>query len=540
MLEKAKKEIAKKFKVKTNEVTYENFLAQCETTINKNDGRYKYEQNKKNLLINYYLLSNNEPNYEFYSFKLKDIFRTIFNYNDEQWKDQNVPLFNLTILNEALMSAENLIDERHEKLDEDSPITKHSQDKVYINYLEDGQKALVIGFGQNGQKALEHVYLDSNGGEMEKDMFIPTKFNAEILDPNIDKIITSYIATHPSFVFNEGAIRNIDYNEKCFDKLKERYDVVNFKELDKYMAFPRVFYKNSNYNEPAFIDTLDDICKRKYNVIIIALGDDEETIKCANTIIQSLRQSIKLLRNYDNKNLKIFINIKDHNNNDRLQWYDGDKKIMENVFIYKFGNLSKIYSTDLFEIKNAIKAYKYYKEIGEGINIDKTKKEINWEYDYIRNSSMYEKKTNESVYKFGEIYKKYLYEISDCTKAKNFYDLIKRDYQGYLECITDNSKVKKFKDIDKPYFDTEILCVVENIDSKIIENFKAIYETTNTIEGCRIKMNFANYKRLLDDNIFDDLNNIWRYLVQFEHSRWCRHMMIYGRAYTKEYKKRNL
>ena len=56
----------------------------------------------------------------------------------------------------------------------------------------------------------------------------------------------------------------------------------------------------------------------------------------------------------------------------------------------------------------------------------------------------------------------------------------------------------------------------------------------------KLSGSFANYQRYLSKINPDYLSHgssgwHWRYLVQVEHIRWCRHQIMYGTLYTKEY-----
>lgn len=531
-LKHSKDQVSKKINKNSKESTiYEKYKDECqkiEWDIDTNTGT------KRNIFINYYILSNNNPNFEFYENSLKQIFKKYFDDNEIN----DICLFNLSVLNEALMSAENLLAEIHKNYNLDEPLLNYYNGEPCINYLENGYKSLVIGFGQNGQRAIEQLYLDSNGGRIEKDtgIFIPNKFFAEIIDTKIDEIIGSYISTHPSFVFNSGDIREIeDCDSGCYKKLFERYSEKyskeNFKNIIKYMAFPQFFYKNQNYNNPSFINTINDICERKYDSIVISLGDDEENIKCANSIIQSLKQCIGVKNNYETKRLQIFVNIKDHNNNARLQWYEVDQKLSPKVFVYHFGNLIDIYSSNIFINKGAALVNKIYKQIGEGKNING-----HWIDEYINGTSMYEKKTNESVYNYGSLYEKYLKfsKIPSLTANKTAYDLINEEYQIYKEIISDGKSMEDYLYDKKPYKKKGVAHFDRVIEKTLLKNLSDIDEIVTSNEKKQVKVNFANFRRINYDGT--SLSNyFWRYLIQFEHSRWCRHMMIYGRTFTNVY-----
>ena len=117
--------------------------------------------------INYYVLSNNEINFEFYEESVVKKYKKFFEKRPKEnisYKDLP-PVVNLSVLNEAIMSAEDLVRRRHKNIKNDEVIT----DNKWINYQENGTKVLVIGFGFNGQKALDHFFNDCAGGKFDEE-----------------------------------------------------------------------------------------------------------------------------------------------------------------------------------------------------------------------------------------------------------------------------------------------------------------------------------------------------------------------------------
>lgn len=495
-------------------------------------------------LLNYFVLSNNTLNFEYCNSKLFEIFKDAFDiFFDEEketinpskveenkkaernvfkndYNGLNVPLYNLTILNEATMSGENLIDIRHKKLEKEN-----SNSSEFINYQKDGYNALVIGYGQNGQKALEHLYLDSNGGEMVDSLLEPTKFTAHVIDRDINNIIGSYIATHPSIIFTDENNVACSTEENLKNIYKDNsYD--NFDYIDKYMGFLRVFYKEQNYDSNDFLDNIKKICDREYDYVIIALGDDEANIKCANMILQNIRQTF-LQHIKFTKKLDIYVNIIDHNNNERLHWnVEKDPIAIKNVSVTCFGNLTDIYSLRMFDFDDAIKINKIYAKTCEAKVIDEGT--TNWKYEYIRNVSIYERKNNESASKYSLVYKKFL-------KENNALEIIKNDYNCYLDFLS-----KKREDCEYTNNYSQHCLAFNNVieDETLKNNLLEIFK--NNGPDAKINASLANYERMINFNNTTlnkcDADHYWRYLIQLEHSRWARHMMIYGRVFTKEYK----
>ena len=491
--------------------------------INKADRRY----------INYYILSNLNVNFEFYENSLIKSYEESFGVSGLALR--NLPPFcNITVLNEALMAAEDLTYKRHEKwkeptLDEAFLFDDSNEN---INLQEDGHRSLVIGFGLNGQMALTHLFCDCVGGKLVGDMFVPNAFSAEVLDAKIDEIITPFIASHPSFVFFEGPYKNVVPTDPAYNNIKNRYLAykpnIDFVKLDEYMAFPKIFYRKENYNDAKFLNTVKQIDNRDYDSIIISLGDDERNITCANIILQSLRQSAKRIDEKDKENLKkfqIFVNIRDHHNNGRLLWNQAiDPKLLKGIYVYIFGNAKDIYSYKTLDYTNAAKIHRTYEEIvGTGY---KDNERDRWEFDYLQNCGLFERKTNAAAYEYGIVYSRYLDKVG--ARA-----LIDADYQKYIKEKKNNSS-EQLNAKDK-----KILCFDREVNATVVANITTIRTGFNK-EKTKLKATLANHVRIeaaINKDYLKEgtVGHYWRYLTQFDHYRWCRHIMMYGRAFTHSF-----
>ena len=478
------------------------------------------------LRINYFILSHHDLNFEYYEKNLIGLFEETYQKSGLVWKDIP-PIFNLSVLNEAIMSAEDLVNKRHANLDEDKASFKKEDGYTFINQLDGGHRSLVVGFGQNGQMALGHLFSDTLGGVMEGDMFIPNQFSAEVLDKKIDDVIASFKATHPSFVFKKGEyVKNLPLTDGCYDYLRNRYSrfANEFDKLNRYMAFPRIFYRKENYNSGEFINTIDKIVKREYDSVIVALGDDERNIECANAILMALRQS----KVDESKKLQIFVNIRDYNNNKRLAWNeDFDSKVIKNVFVYPFGNARDIYSKSLLDFSGGAKIHRTYDEING--TIDDKYTDADWEGIFLKNCNLFERKTNFAAYNYQEVYKQFL----DASNSEN---LIKESHNQYQKAKGNVTKINyknaSGEDKEVAYFNLEV-------KKPFFENIKSI-ETSSRCDD-KLKVSLANFERIKmckgKDTYLkkDTAGYYWRYLIQFDHMRWCRHLMMYGRTYTDKF-----
>ena len=502
-----------------------------EANLTFEDIYQRIEQDKK--CINYYVLSHTDINFEFYENELVKKFVEIFK-KDEVSKPllrQLPPLFNLYVLNEAIMSAEDLVSKRHAHLLKNKEVFLNKyNDETVINYQKDGHRCLVIGFGTNGQTALGHLYGDCIGGYLDdKHQFVPNKFFADVIDAKMDKLIASFIATHPSYVFNDLDAKEEDKKDK-YATLKRFYKGFGFNFILDHMGFPEISYKKENFNSGSFLKRIDDVCQRKYDSVIIALGDDEKNIQCANAILLSLRQYSR----ENKKPLEIYVNIRDFHNEGRLLWNSlRDVKIQNNVFVCPFGNARNIYLIDCFDYTGAIRIDRTYQEInGEVYSEDSTE----WKHHFLKACGLYERKTNAAAYAYGDIYKQYLIE----TKA---FDKIKNSHTDFLAARKNATPMKnpqpkdilEHKDISPLYFDGFA-------SNQYLGNMKKAMEYS--FDGDRPKATLANYERLLSTAIDekdylakDSVGYYWRYLIQFDHNRWCRHLMMYGRGFIQSFDK---
>ena len=419
--------------------------------------------------IYYYVLSNNDLNFEFY---LESVGYKLF----------STGLFQIKIINEAFLTGEDLIYQRIGNLG----IDKYSLDgDMLINETKDHKyKALVLGFGQTGQQALENMLMDTSSVKKDGNLYIPNDFEADIYDLNIDKIIGGYTMDHPSIIFQDMD----EVIEPVFDKdgkpipqsptlynkdvIMNHYGISEedqFNKLDLLMKFPRFKFARKNYND---LDLLKDISDKtridkvdSYNAVIIALGSDENNIKCANTIINNIRK-----RNYhkgvdklEGQTLRIFVNIRSGNNNLRINWNDElEEELRGKIHVYLFGNAEEIYSYDrIVDNRFAIR--------------------FNRSYEIIT-SLIYGSRPYEFGYFMGEATK----EIKEM--------------------------IKKQVDLRDPAF-------LELTPDKKISNEKVAL--------------FSKYYSLYSYDTAETSVD-WDYLRQLEHTRWNRYMITAGSIYTSD------
>lgn len=479
----------------SNELSYQELKGICEPKSKEDNG----------ILLNYYILSHNDINFEFYSEKLKDIFKD--SYKDNKYRidsdalmHNGLPFFNLKILNEAIMSGDDLIDQRLKNLKNDSCFNvsdnflinckKEEKEKfelkmikTNIGYKEIDSKEndeylketiedpkfdhLIIGFGETGQAALDSLILLENGGFLDNDLkLISTPFNALVIDKKIssekdDEINGSFKNNHPLFAvadcelsFGDETIENDNKKEKKNEENKnnkkvtysrtyesvinayfpsrnenkknhefylEKRNYYNFKEFNNVFNAPLIYYSSINYNSNIFYNKIiKKVLKESNKSIVIALGNDEENIKCANSILKFVHQSNEYINSYKKYNLRIYVNIKNSNNNNRINANELDVNERK-IFVYCFGNYKDIYSYDIIDSKFDSQIYNLFNK-----NKHSTRSKNGNQYFYLTQNTIFNKKINETSSKLLKIYEEYL-------NQNNFKDSLIKMYEDYKE-----------------------------------------------------------------------------------------------------------
>ena len=511
---------------------------------NKNSKQNK--SNKNGILLNYYLLSNNNINFLFYSEKVENIFINEFKSEIRKIREDyfhrdeyGVPLFNLKILDEAIMSSDDLIDGVMEKIDENFINENFPCTKEQKNNIEKGFENLVIGFGEIGQAALGSLMLLNNCGKLDENLVLkPENFKALVIDENFSKknrennIIEEYKMQHPLFAFTQYPINKTKKDEYLFDAYKRIIDAYypDYKNKPKnrmnkfendiggFIPFPLIAYSGIAYGSTKFDEyIMAEIIKGNFKSIIISLGNDEENIKCANYILKSIHQSTEYMSGKFKSSIQIYVNLKDSNNNKRININLHDNEL--GILVYIFGNYKDIYSKKIIDCKKEAYIYDCFKKVkvkkaenfsddlNEGIN----------KYYYLTEHTILENKINETSSKFIKCYEQIILK----------YHLKKEMSVTYSDYISNIEKgKKKLDDFCGEY------------SPKIIRNIKTCYK--EDVDDYNVFFNFSNYLRLKNSQIksFMEKDNegyIWRYLIQVDNLIRFKLQMIYGYTYICKY-----
>lgn len=267
--------------------------------------------------VDYYVLTHNTINYEFYSKKLRYInkkYEESVQESAQKYKEDNPnlskseiaeidaiidnvtneklsKLFKVNIINEAYLAGISLIKARHEIENER---IKQYGDINFVGNEDNDHVAIILGFGQTGQWALKNLYVDTTSvkrGKDEKSTGEQARFIAHVYDEKILNYAGQFEKNHPCFLIanvedylSRKIMTFLNENKKIttanaieFCKLLKEYEEKNqvhfanlesvkhiytgydFDEIDKYMKFPHVYFHAKNCNSLSLLNDIDSV-----------------------------------------------------------------------------------------------------------------------------------------------------------------------------------------------------------------------------------------------------------------------------------------
>lgn len=365
-------------------VNAETVFDEIETVV-----REIVEYNKKPVFVDYYILTNTDINYTYYdNYKKKCIesalesakTRTHRKNNGKDTVLENDVIevrnergrvceseFALHIINESDITSKLFVEARNKGWDANLFI----QDTGESTY-----KVMVVGFGATGQRTMLQSYIMSTKiDNKQPDYHMPTQFRADVFDKDADSVCGIFELQHPLIVCvdDKDAKDNPDKLEEQIEKKRgERiymtyHSVVgktmnlssDFKkdraatieDIENQMKLPVVVMHNASCFGSDYLDYLDsrtgaDSRSQEYNLIIVALGKDEDNIKMANALLADIKHELNNLRNATRltKLQTIAINILNKRNHDRINWSKEDNERYGNLKVIIFGSRDDIYS----------------------------------------------------------------------------------------------------------------------------------------------------------------------------------------------------
>ncbi len=343
----------------------------------------EYEKASKKVFVDFYLLVDNEINYEVYKSKL-DILKAQYNViakniNKKHSKNgedvtglEGCFPFVLHLINEADYTAKDFI---------------YKRDKEYAKFLPNKNlfktnsyyRAMVIGFGQTGQTATMQAFINTSNVTNR----VPNKFIADVFDLNMNNVGGLFLLRHPLVDGKvvsgnlEGNCSKVDEHSKIFkEKLNKIYSPIYTQteidnlngdvsaEVIKKMTFPIInMYQTSCFGKE-FVNYFNNdtghtiLCK--YNLVIVGLGDDEINIAMANALLGEIRNQLADgISREESGDITIAINIRDAKNLERIDWGETENKLFPDVHVIKFGVAEEIYSYDVIVDDSEAMMYSY-------------------------------------------------------------------------------------------------------------------------------------------------------------------------------------
>lgn len=261
-------------------------------------------------------------------------------------------------------------------------------------------RALVIGFGLNGQQTLKAAYIFAAAGKFKEKVnyvaegetwkekikksdlavYETQPFLADVYDKNADDLGGLFKMRHPAFKVELPSDR--DKKDVCcpsFAPAVSETDKRTYCRVCPYLMIllsekrdnERYRYDCANvevklYRESAYSDTiLKELDKNlgekgsEYNLIVIALGDDDSNVSIANTLLEDYKHEFKCDSN--NKlpgKMQVFaINLRDKLNYDRINWCKKNEEEFKGLKVVIYGAAEDMYSYDNIVDRSAAKIW---------------------------------------------------------------------------------------------------------------------------------------------------------------------------------------
>lgn len=336
-------------------------------------------------VINYYLLTYGDINYEFYNTRISTIIDEFFEENGIA-NDSIVDTYGKTItkkqlilrsiqlhiLSEAKLTADDLVSRWQtvytkggEKIDHDHyrQSTLPGSDNVY--------RTAIFGFGKTGQFALKSIFTSTSNVTKVGEKYVSSQFIADVYDTSADKRSGEFAYAHPLFLCKTDAVDHmpitnaqlIEWGKGAYnDALQYIYDRANGSSLKmtrdqvwEDMAFPIVDYHRVSCLRQDFMNKIDkslgiiDKNSVHYNSFVISLGNDEDNLVMANILIDDFKHEVLLTGKTNGANdsdmVTIFVHIRDEKNVHRLNWTAEDESYFANYFkVVSFGCRENVWS----------------------------------------------------------------------------------------------------------------------------------------------------------------------------------------------------
>lgn len=293
-------------------------------------------------------------------------------------------------INEANMAAFSYVRKR-------AKLVEENQELYENDVTGDEYRVLVIGFGQNGQQTMKMSYIYAAAGvhgnkkysgetydpnnwkkQLKKSGladYTPQPFIADVYDKNATEVGGLFRMKHPSIKVNMPQSTNSSFIYTYVPIMvnlhhESAYSINILDTLDDNLGKKENENKTDIEKKP---DTQDESTgkenktgiekniqdesvdkvkenktdKEKYNLIIIALGDDDSTVNIANAILEdSKHEELDRGSAGEYKCQVIAINLRNRLNYDRINWNAKDEGKFTRIKVIRFGSSEEMYSYD--------------------------------------------------------------------------------------------------------------------------------------------------------------------------------------------------
>ena len=346
-------------------------------------------------VVNYYLLTHGDINYEFYNTRLSSIIDEFFRLNcieNTQVADEKGNMvtkkqllmrnIQLHVLSEAKLTADDLVSRWQ------TTYVKTWDKASHENYRQSTlpgagnvYRTAIFGFGKTGQYALKNIFTATSNVAQVGGKYVSSQFIADVYDISADKRSGEFAYAHPLFLCKTDTVDHMPMtNEQLIawgkeasnDALKYIYDraaaspqKLTREQVWDDMAFPIVDYHRVSCLRQDFMNKIDkslgifDKDSVHYNSFVVSMGNDEDNIVMANILIDDFKHEILLTGKahgaLDTEIITIFVHIRDEKNVHRLNWTPDDEKYFANHFrVVSFGCRENIWSyNNIVEDENA-------------------------------------------------------------------------------------------------------------------------------------------------------------------------------------------
>ncbi len=357
---------------------YSVMLDYCKCLKNK-------DTNNIPTVVNYYLLTHGDINYEFYNTRISEIVDSFFEKYGIQdaevictdgskstKKHQILRYIQLHILSEARLTGDDLVNrwqsgflQNGEKENHDlyRASTMPTNNNVY--------RLAVFGFGKTGQYALKSIFVATSNVTKEGGKYRSAQFLADVYDVGADKRSGEFSYTHPLFLckvdgddhtpltddqlIEWGKNASNDALDYIYLRAKESPQNMDRNQVWEDMAFPIIDYHRVSCLRQDFMNKIDsslgifDKASIHYNSFVVSMGNDEDNLIMANILIDDFKHEILLKGKpqgcSDDDVITIFVHIRDEKNTHRLNWSKWDDVLFSKCFkVITFGCRENIWS----------------------------------------------------------------------------------------------------------------------------------------------------------------------------------------------------